>query len=249
MKEATPMCFPIVPYKLDQTIGSNFAHSQQVMTLHDDEVQGNSNCARGILVSSSETRSYELAHCPYCSRYTTNEISNREETLVQLNETSIATKNNTYDTSITEREQIRKRKEDQSTTQQNKRIAYEKYIIENARHNLLSDSMPIRQNDYDMFMDFVIDLISNECHVSKEVVLSITYEGFCKAHQTKTKENETLYIIKSGKTNICIGKEVFEDLAVYGNVARQKLLKHLDEKKIECDNTTLLFIKFEQMKV
>ncbi|XP_060596480.1 uncharacterized protein LOC132750499 [Ruditapes philippinarum] len=227
MKEATPMCFLEVPNKLVRPFGSNFAHSQQVMALHDDEVQGNSNCARGIFVSSSETRSYQLAHCPYCSKYTTNEISNREETLVQLNKNSIETKYNYDDTNIAERERISKRKQDQSTTQQYKRSANEKYIMENAKQNLLFDIMPIRQNDYDMFMDFVIDLISNECHVSKDVILSITYEGFCKAHQTKTKENETLYIIKSGKTSLCIRKDVFEDLAVYGNVARPKLLKHL----------------------
>ncbi|XP_060576829.1 uncharacterized protein LOC132734129 [Ruditapes philippinarum] len=244
MKVATPMCPPLEPCKLDRTFGSNYGHSQQYMALHDNEAQGNSNCERGIYVSSIQTRSYQMAHCPYCSRYTTNEISNQENTLVRLNKNSIETKYNDID----EREQIGKRKKDQPTTQQNKRIANDKYIVENAKQNLLFDIMPIRQNDYDMFMDFVIDLISNECHVSQEAVLSITYKGFCKAHQTKTKENETLYIIKSGKTSLCIGKEVFEDLAVYGNIARPKLLKYLEEKNIDCDNSTLLFIKFEQMK-
>jgi hypothetical protein len=150
------------------------------MALHDDEAQGNSYCSRGILFSSSQTRSYQSAHGPYYSRYTTKEISNREETFVQLNKNSIETKYNCDDTNIADREQKRKRKKDQSATRQNKRIAYEKYIIENARQNLLSDFMPIRQNDYDLLMDFVIDLILNECHVSKEVVLSITYEGFVK---------------------------------------------------------------------
>ncbi|XP_060576830.1 uncharacterized protein LOC132734130, partial [Ruditapes philippinarum] len=246
IKVATPRCPPLVPNKLDRTFGSNIVHSQQCMALHDDEVQGNSNCSRGIFVRS--TRSYQSAHFPSCSRRTTKEISNQEETVVQLIKNSIETEFNCDDTNIADREQIRKRKQDQSTTQQNKMIALEEYFIRRFKDDLKADSMPILQNDYKMFMDFVIDLISNECHVSKEIVLSITYEGFCKAHQTKTKENETLYIIKSGKTSLCIGKEVFDDLAVYGNVARPKLLKHLDEKKIECDNTTLLFIKFEQMK-
>ncbi|XP_060577812.1 uncharacterized protein LOC132734943 [Ruditapes philippinarum] len=248
MKVTTPM--PLVPYNFNETFGNNTAHSQQYMALHDDEGPENSNFARKLYVRSRQTHKFQVAHCSYCSRYTTNEVSNLQETSVQLNKTSVETNCNNNDKNTVKQERIKKRKKDQSKSesQQHKRSITEQYIIENAKQNLLLDSIPIRQNDYDMFMHFVIDLISNQCHVSKEVVLSITYECFYKTQEINTNENETLYILKWGRTNLCIGQEVYDELAVYGNIARPKLLKYLEEKSIDCDNTTLLFIKFEQIK-
>jgi hypothetical protein len=249
MKVTTPM--PLVPYNLNQTFGNNSAHSQQYMALHDDEVQGNYNCARAVYVRSRQTHRLQVAHGSYCSRYITNEVSNLQETSVQFNKTSVENYFNDNDKNTVKQERIKKRKKDQSKskTQQHKRSTTEQYIIENAKQNLLSDSIPIRQNDYNMFMNFVLDLISNECHVGKETVLSITHEEFCEAQEINTKENDTFFLVKSGKTNLFIGKEVYEDLAVYGNIARPKLLTYLKAKTIDCDSTAserFLFLTFSE---
>ncbi|XP_060576833.1 uncharacterized protein LOC132734133 [Ruditapes philippinarum] len=109
MKSTTPM--PLVPPYLDLTFRNNSALSQQYMALHDDEIPGNStNYAREIYVRSRQTHRLQVGHCSYCSRYTTNEVSNLQETSVQLNKTSVDTKDNV------KRERIKKRKKGQSKT-------------------------------------------------------------------------------------------------------------------------------------
>jgi hypothetical protein len=220
------------------------------MALHDDEVPGNSNYARDVYVRSrQQTHRLQVAHCSYCSRYTTNEVSNLQETSVQLNKTSVETNCNNNDKNTVKRVRNKKRKKDQSKSkpQQHKRSTTEQYMIDNAKENLLLDSIPIRQNDYKMFMNFVLDLVSNVCNVGKETVLSITHEEFCEAQEINTKENDTFFLVKTGKTNLFIGKEVYEDLDVYGNIARPKLLTYLKAKNIDYDSTAserFLFITF-----
>ncbi|XP_060577810.1 uncharacterized protein LOC132734941 [Ruditapes philippinarum] len=138
LKGTTPM--PLVPYNLNQTFGNNSTHSQQYMALHDDEVPGNSNYARDVYVTSRhETHRVQVAHCPYCSRYTTNEVSNLQETSVQLNKTKVETNCNNNDKNTVKRERNKKRKKDQSKSkpQQHKRSTTEQYMIDNAKENLL----------------------------------------------------------------------------------------------------------------
>ncbi|XP_060580076.1 uncharacterized protein LOC132736874 [Ruditapes philippinarum] len=234
MKEKKQRYAALVPSKFEPTFRSNTS-LQQFMALHNDEEPGNSNCGRELYVRSSETTRFQLAHCPYCSLYTRNEISDRHETLTSVQS------NESY------REQNKKRKKDQSQTQQSKRSITEKYIIENAKQNLHLDIMPIRQNDYDMFMNFVIELIANECQVAESTVWSVTLAGFCEAHEVNNKEKETLFVINCERINLCLIKETFEELTFYGNIARPKLLKYLKERNPEYDSTTsetFMFINF-----
>ncbi|XP_060577809.1 uncharacterized protein LOC132734940 [Ruditapes philippinarum] len=226
----------VVPRKFEQTISSNSSF-QHFMALHNDEEPGNSNCGRELYIRSSETKRFQLAHCPYCSLYTKNEISDRQETLTSVQS------NESY------REQNKKRKKDQSQTQQPKRRItekYEKYIIENAKQNLHLEFMPIRQNDYDMYMNFVIACIANECQVAERTVWSVTQAGFCEAQEV-IKEKGTMFVINDERINLCLRKETFEELTFYGNIARPKLLKYLKERNPEYDSTTsetFMFINF-----
>jgi hypothetical protein len=205
------------------------------MALHNDEEPGNSNCGRELYMRLSETIRFQPAICPKCSLYTRNEIADCHETLTSVQS------NESYG------EQNKKRKKDQSKTQQHKRSITEKYIIENAKQNLHLDFMPIRQNDYEMYMNFVIELIASECQVAERTVWSVTQEGFCEAHEVNNKEKGTLFVINGERINLCIRKETFEELTFYGNIARPKLLKYLKERNPEYDSTTsetFMFINF-----
>jgi hypothetical protein len=191
-------------------------------------------------VRSSESHIYEIAQFSSGPLAPTNEIHNRQETFttVQLNKTCSKPIIG-----------LEKRKEKQSNIQKHiKRCKNDTYIIQNAVENMRLDCIPIRQNDYDTYMDFVINRILNECHVRKSIVLSIKYAGFCEPYQIETKEKETFYFLKSGRANICMGKEVYDDLDFYGNVARTKLLTYLKAKNTDFDETTsetYLFIRFD----
>ncbi|XP_060561128.1 uncharacterized protein LOC132720911 [Ruditapes philippinarum] len=234
MKEKKQRYAALLPSKFEPTFRSNTS-LQQFMALHNDEEPGNSNCGRELYVRSSETTRFQLPHCQYCSLYTRNEISDRHETLTSVQS------NESY------REQNKKRKKDQSQTQQPKRSITEKYIIENAKENLHLDFMPIRRNDYDMYMNFVIELIANECQVAKKIVWSVTQAGYCEAHEVNNKGKGTLFVINDERINLCLRKETFEELTFYGNIARPKLLKYLTERNPEYDSTTsekFMFINF-----
>ncbi|XP_053388283.1 uncharacterized protein LOC128551450 [Mercenaria mercenaria] len=123
----------------------------------------------------------------------------------------------------------------------------ESYARDNSKQNLLSKDIPIRQCDYDIYMEHVVDLVMKECHVSRKTVLSITYQTFCEVEEVPTKRNELLYIVYCGTPKLILKKEVYHDLEIYGNIARPKLLAHLDAQKIEYDKSdadTFLFLSF-----
>jgi hypothetical protein len=172
-------------------------------------------------------------------------------TTVKFNKSSVAATSINDDKTIIEKERNKKRKKAQLKSQRFKQITTEKFIIENAKQNLHLESMPIPQNDYELYMDFVIDNISKECHVNKKAVLSITHEEFRKVQEMKTNENESIFIV-GGHVAMCLRKEVYEYLAVYGNIARPKLLTYLKTKYPDNDNTdseTYLFLTFKSMPI
>ncbi|XP_060561132.1 uncharacterized protein LOC132720917 [Ruditapes philippinarum] len=253
MTTITPKLSRLVSGRETRIMGSNVSNTLQYMALYDDDIQGTSRGSREIYVRSSQKQSYKMAHCPYCSVYSSNEVSNCQETLttVKLNKSSVAASSNYDDKTSIEQERNKKRKKAQLKSQRCKQITTEKYVIENAKQNLLLESMPIRQNDYELYVDFVIDNISKECHVNKKAVLSITHEGFRKVHKINTNENESLFIV-GGHVAMCLRKEVYEYLAVYGNIARPKLLTYLKTKYPDNDNTdseTYLFLTFKGMPI
>ncbi|XP_060560345.1 uncharacterized protein LOC132720270 [Ruditapes philippinarum] len=241
MKVSTSICNTLDPYTFDRTsFGRNASYPAQFMymALCDDKTQDKAMTRKHV--RSSESHIFEIAQFSSGPLDPTNEITNRQETFttVQLNKTCKKP--------INRRE---KRKTKQSTIQENKkRLKNDNYNIRNALENMRLDIMPIRQNDYDIYMDFVINRILNECHVSKSIVLSVKYAGFCEPYKIETKDKETLYVLKSGRANICMGKEVYDDLDFYGNVARTKLLTDLKAKYTDYDETTsetYLFIRFD----
>ncbi|XP_053387191.1 uncharacterized protein LOC123542857 [Mercenaria mercenaria] len=246
-----PPKLPCVARGIEQTSTHPVPYVQPCYALYDTETP---SALCSVHYSSRQIQSIQSSRYGTCSGFlpcsaALQSLPNGQAMQASFQYTEMNFKPNRNDESQTaHKEQGKGKKRKTSQFQDKMKLSkLESYARDNAKQNLLSNLIPIRHCDYDIYMEHVVNLVMKECNVSRKVVLSITYKTFCDVEEVTTKRNEKLYIVYCGTPKLILKKEVYNDLDIYGNAVRPKLLSYLDAQKIEYDTSdadTFLFLSF-----
>lgn len=88
----------------------------------------------------------------------------------------------------------------------------------------------LQAKQYDVFLEHTIDCITKQTGKSRQLVLSISHDAYCKIDKFKTSRNDTFYFIYAGSCCLVIGNSEFENLRLYTDFARRNLVREIMER-------------------